>query len=101
MAHTGPAAAKLVEAVREDIGEVVDLLERALRKMREIEDEGRGVNGLATTMRTKGNEIEATIGVLNEESEGVAKKMLREPREPITQTVDEAQAERVRKARTA
>lgn len=99
MAHTGPAAQKLVEAVQEDIAEVVDLLGRALKKMREIEEEGRGVNGLATTMKARGNLIDETINVLNGESDGVQKKMAGASRVEVVSHVDEAQAERVRAAK--
>lgn len=102
MAHTGPAAQKLVEAVQEDISEVVDLLERALRKIREVEDEGRGVNGLATTMKGQGNAIQEAMRVIIAEAESVAKKMLRPaPPDPIVQTIDETKLADVRKARAS
>jgi hypothetical protein len=94
--RTGPAVQKVVDAVQEDIGEVVDLLSRGLAKMRDLESHARGINGLASTLKGKGNEVEQVIAVLGEESERVAAKMLSEPRPAITQTVDEAKLEEVR-----
>jgi hypothetical protein len=90
--HTGPAAQKLVDAVQEDLGEIVDLLDRALVKIRAVEVAGKGVNGLAATMKAKGGEIGLTIDVLKGEAESVAKKMLHDPRKTpaIVQMVDES-----------
>jgi hypothetical protein len=70
-----------------------------LAKSRELEGHAKGINGLAGILKAKGAEVELVISLLREESDSVAKKMLREPRDAITSTVDEAQAERVRKVK--
>ena len=94
--RTGPAVQKVVDAVQEDIGEVVDLLTRGLEKMRDLEGHARGINGLASTLKGKGNEVEQVIAVLREESERVAAKMLAEPRAQIRESVDEVKLAEVR-----
>lgn len=97
--RTASAVAKVVSAVQEDIGEVIDLLTRGLEKMRDLEGHAKGINGLAGLLKAKAAEVELVISVLTEESESVAKKMLTEPRKEITQRVDEAQADAVRSAK--
>lgn len=93
--RTGPAVQKVVEAIGEDISEIVDLLQRGLEKMRDLETHSKGINGLAGLLKAKGSEIELVIGILREESLSVAKKMLSEPR-PIRQSVDEEKLAEVR-----
>lgn len=92
---------KVVGAVQEDVAEIVDDLQRALDKMRELEGHAKGINGLASILKGKGNEVEQVIAVLKEESERVAAKMLAEPRSPIRESVDEEKVEQVRKARAS
>jgi hypothetical protein len=94
--RTGPAVQKVVEAVQEDLGDAINLLQRGLDRMRELEGHAKGINGLASTLKAKSTEVELVISVLREESEGVAKKMLTEPREPIRQSVDHGKVEEVR-----
>lgn len=101
--HTGPAAAKLVSAVQEDLGEIADLLGRALEKIRAVELAGKGVNGLPATLKAKGNEVEQTIKVLTEEHARIAKKMLHDPKRAVEihEHVDSALAANVAAARSA
>jgi hypothetical protein len=99
MTRTRTAAATLVAAVQADIGEIVDALTVALEKARALQEAGAGVNGLETTCRAQSAAIKAVIDVYTEESADIAKKMLREPREPVTQYVDTDRLEQVRKMR--
>ncbi|MEQ1573080.1 MAG: hypothetical protein ABL993_02430 [Vicinamibacterales bacterium] len=99
--RTGTAVQKVVDAVQEDIGEIVDLLTRGLAKMRDLEGHARGINGLASILKGKSAEVELIVSVLKEESERVASKMLAEPRAAIREAVDEEKAAEVRKARRA
>lgn len=96
--RTGTAVQKVVDAVQEDVGEIVDLLSRGLGKMRDLEGHARGINGLASILKSKSAEVELIVSVLKEESERVASKMLAEPR-VIRESVDEEKAAEVRAAR--
>jgi hypothetical protein len=97
--RTGPLISQLITGVQADIGEAVEQLEGGLATIRALEAVTKGVNGLASTLRSKGNEIEQIIDVLRNESDGVPKKMLGTPLEPITEQVDADHRERVRAAR--
>lgn len=99
--RTGPLMAKTVEGIQADIHEAVEHLEAGLTQMRELESVVRGVNGLSSTLRTKGNEIEQVLDTLRSESDAVAKKMLGTAKEPITERVDTAHLEKVSAARSA
>lgn len=98
--RTGPAVQKVVDAIQEDVSEIVDLLERGLEKMRDLEGHSKGINGLAGLLKAKGAEIELVVGILREESVSVAKKMLSEPR-PIRTHVDEEKAAEVRERKAS
>lgn len=74
--RTAPLVGKLVEGIQADIKDTVELLTAGLSKMRALEGHVVGVNGLASTLRGKGNEVQQVIEVLNAEAEAVAKKML-------------------------
>lgn len=96
--RTGSAVAKVVDAVQDDLTEITDLLSRCLVKMRELESHARGINGLGSTLKSKGNEVEQIVTVLRDESIRVAAKMLAEPK-PIVTIVNEQHAADVRRAR--
>lgn len=101
--RTGPAVQKLVESIHEDVGEALDLIRRGLDKLRILESQTTGINGLSGKLKAKGAEIELAIGVIEEEAEQVAEKMLREkrPATPIDQHVDTEHATKVLAARGA
>jgi hypothetical protein len=99
MTRTRTAAATLVAAVQADIAEIVDALTVALEKARALQEAGAGVNGLETTCRAQSAAIKAVIDVYTEESADIAKKMLREPREPVSQWVDDAKVAEIRRVR--
>lgn len=97
--RTGPLISQLITGVQADIGDAVEQLEGGLATIRALEAVTKGVNGLASTLRSKGSEIEQIIDVLRNESEGVSKKMLGTSREPMTEQLDADHLQRVRAAR--
>lgn len=97
--RTGPLMRQLVSGVQADIGEAVEQLEKGLAGIRSLESVTKGVNGLASTLKSKGNEIEQIIDVLRAESESIPKKLLGAHCEPMTEQVDMSHLERVRAAR--
>lgn len=101
--RTGPAVQKLVESIQEDTTEAVDLIGRGLDKLRTLEAQTKGINGLSGVLKAKGDEIGLAIGVVQEEAEKVAAKMLREPKpaKPIHQHVDTSKVAEVVAAKAA
>lgn len=98
--RTGPAVQKLVEAVQEDVSEALDLMQRGLDKIRVLEGQSKGINGLSGTLKAKGDEVALAITVIREEAEAVGKKMLREPKAPVIhQHVDKERAAAVAAAK--
>ena len=99
----GLAVQKTVAAVQEELDEIAKLLEAALAKIRTVEVDGKGINGLAGTMKGQGNQIAESIKTIQAEAESVAKKMLHEPRKrhEIREHVDQEKAAEVSAARAA
>lgn len=98
--RTGPLVQKLVDALQEDIGEVVGYLQKGRDHMKLLEGETKGVNGMSAFLKSQGLALEKMIADLNEEAEGAEKKMLGAKLE-ITTSVDKAHVERVAKAKAA
>lgn len=96
--RTGPLVHKLVDALKDDISEVVGYLQKGREQMRLLEGETKGVNGMSAFLKSKGNELDKMIGDLTEEAEGAEKKMLGSPI-VITTNVDKAHVERIAKAK--
>lgn len=99
--RTGPVLADLVEAVQLDIGDAVDQLEGALARVRELESQTAGVNGLQSRLRAEGSKLQQVIETLRGESVGIERKLLGTGREPITEKVDHEHAKRVAAAKVA
>lgn len=99
--RTGPLVQKLVDGLREDMAEAIEHLTRGLATLRALEGETKGVNGLASLLRSKGNELETVIGALEEERDAVPAKMLGGGRPEIVQTVDTEKLAQVRAAKEA
>jgi hypothetical protein len=97
--RTGLLIDQLITGIQADIAEAVEQLEGGLGTIRALETHTKGVNGLASTLRSKGIAIEQIIEVLRGEADDVARKMLGTPREPITENVDIAHLERVEAVR--
>jgi len=96
--RTGPLVQKLVDALQEDIAEVVGFLQKGRDQIRLLEGETRGVNGMSAFLKSKGNELDKMISDLREEAGGAEKKMLGSPL-VITTNVDKAHVERIAKAK--
>ena len=99
--RTGALMNQLITGIQADIADAVEQLEGSLATIRALEAQTKGVNGLASTLKSKGSEVEHIIEVLRSEAHGVAKKMLGTSREPIIERVDVKHLERVAQARKA
>lgn len=102
MAETTPiglAVQKTVAAVQGELGEIASLLEQAMKKCRTVEVDGKGINGLASTMKGLGNQLAESIKTVQAEAESVARKMLHEPKARLTERVDHEHAAEVLAAR--
>jgi len=99
--RTGSLVNQLISGIQADIADAIQQLEGSLATIRALEAHAKGVNGLASTLKSKGSEIEQIIDVLRSEAHGVARKMLGTPREPIIERVDVAHLDRVAAARKA
>lgn len=97
--RTGPLIAQFITGVQADIADAVEQLEKGLATIGALEAVTKGVNGLASTLRSKGSEIEQVIEVLRNESDSVSKKMQGTSWEPMTEQLDADHLKRVRAAR--
>jgi hypothetical protein len=97
--RTGPLIDELITGIQADIADAVERLEGGLATIRALETHTKGVNGLASTLRSKGIAIEQIVEVLRDEADAVARKMLGTPRESITEHVDVEHLERVAEVR--
>jgi hypothetical protein len=93
--RTGLLIEQLITGIQADIAEAVEQLEGGLATIRALETHTKGVNGLASVLRSKGIAIEQIIDVLRGEADDVARKMQGTPREPIVENVNVAHLERV------
>jgi len=98
--RTGPLVQKLVDALQEDIGEVIGFLRKGRDQMKLLEAETKGVNGTSAFLKSKGNELDKMIEDLEDEAQAAEKKMLGTPL-VITSTVDKTHVERVARAKAA
>lgn len=96
--RTGPQVKKLVEAIQEDLGEAREVLAKGREILGALEPDVRGVNGLSSSVRAWGQQVDKLLSDLEEEAEAVAKKMLGGGPK-ITQHVDTEHAKRVEEAR--
>ena len=85
--RTGPLVKKLSDGIREDLEEAVAYFQRGLDLMRALEGETKGVNGLSSILKAKGDAVAMVITGLEEEAAGVEKKLLGTSR-AIKQRVD-------------
>ena len=97
--RTGPLINQLIMGIQADIADAVEQLEAGLAMIRALEAHAKGVNGLASILKSKGNEVEHIIDVLSNEADEVARKMLGASWEPIMEHVDAAHLERVAESR--
>ena len=74
--RTGPLVKKLSDGIREDLEEAVAYFQRGLDLMRALEGETKGVNGLSSILKAKGDAVAMVITGLEEEAAGVEKKLL-------------------------
>ncbi len=96
--RAGPQVQKLVDAIKEDIGEIVGHLTRAEETMQDLEVAAKGVNGLSAFLKAQRNAVLKMVGDLNAEGADVERKML-PSKEPITSSVNEKLAAEVRAAK--
>lgn len=97
--RTGPLVKKLSDGLREDLEEIGAHFQRGLDLMRAVEHETKGVNGLSSILRAKGDAVALVISDLNEEAAGVEKKLLGSARS-ITEHVDKEKVAEVASARS-
>lgn len=96
--RTGASVRQLVAHISEDLGDVVDHLQRGRELMRSLESDARGVNGLSPFLRGQGQALDKMMEDLREEADDVEKKMLA-PRPEITSSVDADRAAAVKVAK--
>ena len=97
--RTGPLVQKLADGLRDDMAEAVGHFQRGLDMVRSLEAETKGVNGLSSFLKSQANVIAKVISDLDEEAQGVEKKLTGTTRPEIKTTVDSAKAADVAAAR--
>ena len=96
--RTGPLVQKLVDAVDEDLDDIVGHLSRGLELMRSLQSDAKGVNGLSGFLKGQGDQLQTMLDHLSAERKDVAGKML--PKRPeIAATVNADQLEAVKAAK--
>ncbi len=87
--RTADARKKWADALQADLGEIHELVEKACTLMREVEADTRGVNGLPSFLRSKGNELEQMAKDIRTELEDVPAKLSGEKTKKRTPSIVE------------
>jgi hypothetical protein len=88
---TGKRRAAWVESIGEDLADIQVLLELACARMRDLEEDGKGANGLPGFLQKKRKELDLLRQQITEEARDVATKLA--GRVQIDEFVDDALAE--------
>lgn len=96
--RTGKLVEQLVEAVQQDLDEIIVHLERGLGNVEDLAGDTRGVNGLSSFLKGQGQFLEKMIEDLREESEAVSRKLMGIGRPEIVERVNQEKVEELRKA---
>ena len=70
------AVAKMVDKVQEDMAGAIEHLRQGLEVMRALEAPARGINGLASFLKSQSTALDAMIDNMADESAKVAKTLL-------------------------
>lgn len=82
---TKEAVEALVATIEADLNAIIEPLVTASERMDQLERGGRGVNGLATLMKSHGTSIEAAIVDFRKEAQEIRRRYLGQTMEPITE----------------
>ena len=96
--RTGKLVEQLVEAVQQDLDEVIVHLEQALQASAALVGETRGVNGLSSFLKAQGQQLEKMIQDIREEAEAVERKLFGIGRPEIVERVNQDKVEELREA---
>lgn len=96
--RTGKLVEQLVEAVQEDLDEVIVHLEQALKASGALVGETRGVNGLSSFLKAQGQQLEKMIQDIRDEAEAVERKLFGIGRPEIVERVNQEKVEELREA---
>jgi hypothetical protein len=96
--RTGKLVEQLVEAVQQDLDEVVVHLEHALKASSALVGDTRGVNGLSSFLKAQGQQLEKMIRDIREEAEAVERKLFGIGRPEIVERVNHEKVEEIRDA---
>lgn len=97
--RTGTAKTKLVEAIDGDLEELGEKLHTHRSTLSRLEEDGRGVNGLSSSCKAWGKQLDEILRGIEEEAERVKKLMLGTEHPEIKQSVDDGLKERVTEAK--
>jgi hypothetical protein len=90
---TGEHRAAWVDAIGADLEDIRALLEVACARMRDLEEDAKGANGLPGFLQKKRKELELTQQQFTEEARDVTTKLASGSRVQIDEFVDDALAE--------
>lgn len=96
--RTGKLVEQLVEAVQQDLDEIIVHLERGLKNVEDLVGDTRGVNGLSSFLKGQGQLLEKMIEDLREESEAVSRKLMGIGRPEIVERVNQEKVEELKRA---
>lgn len=99
--RTAPQVQKLVDAIKDDIAEAVEHLQRGSEVVRKLEGATKGVNGLSAFLKAQGNTLVKMVEDMASEAADVERKMLGTGKEPIVSTVNEQLSEKVKHAKVS
>lgn len=89
--RTGTRVRQLVDDVKADLADIENLLRQARDRAAQLEEEGRGINGLSAACRGWGQQLDKMLNDIDDEVEEVERTMLgaRRPAPEIAEKVND------------